>query len=466
MLEEHQHLLHQHRLYQELEWLDQVELGINNNSFGATASPNLQSCLKPNQALLDYALLGSDLFLFVVRLNDQNQLDVSFYYLNAKADTIIARAVMHLRQSIAAQARIHEPNADANADAVPHANKIKIAPEVNPEQYRFLFEVLIKPALPKLQNITHLIISPDSTLGLMPFGMLKNADGENSIRLFSSIRYIPTPRDLIRLEYVTHQEFTSQKAELFGHNFAPVNPQIPIDPSTQNNFAVAVKAAQFSFAVSELKLTEMELRTVKQALQNKSFLVRTSFNQDFSAERLKAVQHPSVLHLSTHGAFIRELPKNSTLPLEIQAKLAHPMDRVLLLTDGAQYPNWLENNTGFISARDILSMDLRQSIVVLSACQTSEADTIGAGGMTSLMQAFILADAKTVITTLWNVYEEPTLELLKVFYENLRDGKNTVEALQSAQGTIWVNVTWQDPVYWAGFQHYGKPSTLVQARDD
>ena len=54
--------------------------------------------------------------------------------------------------------------------------------------------------------------------------------------------------------------------------------------------------------------------------------------------------------------------------------------------------------------------------------------------MMGLRRAFHQAGARTVISSLWNVRDESTSELMKSFYERyLIEGKSKLEALRGAQ---------------------------------
>jgi len=66
-----------------------------------------------------------------------------------------------------------------------------------------------------------------------------------------------------------------------------------------------------------------------------------------------------------------------------------------------------------------------------------------------LQRAFKMAGAEQMIVSLWSVYDEPTMELMTLFYRNRLNGQSTREALRNAQLKIKEN--YPDPYYWAGF---------------
>jgi CHAT domain-containing protein len=443
-----QYAVAQHPLYQELEWLDSVVLdGTPQNGV-----PSLLECLSPNEALLDYALLGSDLYVFVVRLGADGRLAFSFAYLNGKADTIIADAVKTWRSSLSGLM-------DEQSKKSENQSEVSKAERVFQEQFdshsRFLYEMLIAPIQPSLEGVDNLIIGPDGALSLLSFECLQDQE-EYLLTISYNIRYVPTPRDLVRLRYAASQAIGSRNAELFGHGFAAPPEVLPQEPATKPNVPRAVYA---SFDVRSLEYVEDEIYDIRESLNNKKVPNQIHLNPDFTAEKLKAVTHPMVLHISTHGAFLPDVS-------EIAGNGAtHPLERVLLLTEGAQYKGaWLEAGKHFVTARDVLGMDLRQTVVVLSACDTSVADAVGAGGMTSLMQAFLLAGARTVIATLWSVFDASSAELMSRFYQYLLTGADTQEALRLVRQEFFGDGETKHPMYWGVFQHYGQASILEIGR--
>ena len=83
-----------------------------------------------------------------------------------------------------------------------------------------------------------------------------------------------------------------------------------------------------------------------------------------------------------------------------------------------------------ISWLDLSNVDL----VVLSSCETGLGTPQGGEGMIGLRRTIRQAGARTVISSLWNVGDESTSELMQNFYIHLwLEGKGKLEALRSAQ---------------------------------
>ena len=134
---------------------------------------------------------------------------------------------------------------------------------------------------------------------------------------------------------------------------------------------------------------------------------------------------PGVLHFATHGSF----------------NLERPLDSALLLAGDAQ-------NDGVLTAKEIFTLRLPGNLVVLSACQTGISRVATGDELIGLTRAFMYAGAPTIVATLWNINDKTTADLMRVFYEQLRN-LSTAEALRNAQ--LALKLRYPQPFYWAPF---------------
>lgn len=144
-----------------------------------------------------------------------------------------------------------------------------------------------------------------------------------------------------------------------------------------------------------------------------------------------------VLHLATHSEFNRWNPLLSRLALQPDA-----------------------TDDGDLEVREILELELRADLVALSACRTGFAggrysDLPPGDEFLGLTQAFVLAGAKTVLASLWDVDDRSTLELMRSFYA----GRGVAEppaALAAAQRSMLrAGGRYAHPRFWAGFAVFG-----------
>ncbi|MCE7980823.1 MAG: CHAT domain-containing protein [Caldilinea sp. CFX5] len=100
---------------------------------------------------------------------------------------------------------------------------------------------------------------------------------------------------------------------------------------------------------------------------------------------------------------------------------------------------------------DLLRLQLRGSLVVLSACDTVTMPEQG-GVALALAGACLIAGAQTV-ASLWPVDDEATCLLMGCFYRALRAGHPVAQALKIAQAEVR-NHGYLHPYYYAAFQYY------------
>lgn len=167
------------------------------------------------------------------------------------------------------------------------------------------------------------------------------------------------------------------------------------------------------------------------------------------------------IHLATHG-FFADPDKKSALSSEMVAQSAQ--DEMFSLGDkhkivrghnpgqlsglvfaGANrtapvitIDNLTENhgeNDGILTADEIAFLRLEGcELVVLSACQTGLGATAGGEGILGLQRSFQLAGARSVVSSLWNVNDEATNQLMQLFYTNVWTHKQSkLDALRNAQ---------------------------------
>ncbi|MGZ8434772.1 MAG: CHAT domain-containing protein [Candidatus Binatia bacterium] len=91
-----------------------------------------------------------------------------------------------------------------------------------------------------------------------------------------------------------------------------------------------------------------------------------------------------------------------------------------------------EREDGRLEVREIFGMDLKASLVVLSACETGLSKLSSRDELVGLTRAFIYAGTPSVVASPWNVEDSSTAQLMASFYKNLRT-MTKVEALRQAQ---------------------------------
>lgn len=104
----------------------------------------------------------------------------------------------------------------------------------------------------------------------------------------------------------------------------------------------------------------------------------------------------------------------------------HSYAALLLAADG--------NDSGVLASSEIARMVLpRHPLVVLAACGTFRGDAAHVAGMASLVRAFLLAGARAVVGTMWEVDDDVAARLFLRFHEHLLTGASPAEAVHAAQ---------------------------------
>ena len=139
-----------------------------------------------------------------------------------------------------------------------------------------------------------------------------------------------------------------------------------------------------------------------------------------------------ILHIATHGVYRPDNPMFSGLRF---------------------YDGWL-------AARDLYSLKLNASLVVLSACETGVAKTHASDELFGLARGFFHAGTPCLIVSLWAVKDSPTSELMVAFYEGLQAGLSAARALQNAQKTV--KTKHPNPYFWSAFNVLGDPERKLE----
>jgi len=158
---------------------------------------------------------------------------------------------------------------------------------------------------------------------------------------------------------------------------------------------------------------------------------------DFTADRGLALSGKlgeyRILHFATHGLLNNKTPALSGL--------------VFSLVDEDGQPR-----NGFLRLHEIYNLKLNADLVVLSGCQTALGQEVSGEGLIGLTRGFMHAGAPRVVASLWNVNDQATANLMKLFYERmLKDGLRPAAALRAAQVAMWKTEPNAVPYRWGAF---------------
>ena len=115
-----------------------------------------------------------------------------------------------------------------------------------------------------------------------------------------------------------------------------------------------------------------------------------------------------------------------------------------------------------LDSAEVLMLPVRANIVVLSACETAVGRLEGQEGIATLSRAFLLAGARTVVSTLWTIDDTFSRFLMAQFYTGIADGQTVSVALRNAKLELLKTFGPQGvPYRWAAYTLEGADSYVV-----
>ncbi|MCI0352562.1 MAG: CHAT domain-containing protein [Acidobacteriales bacterium] len=164
---------------------------------------------------------------------------------------------------------------------------------------------------------------------------------------------------------------------------------------------------------------------------------------DFEASRETAtggdLSQYRIVHFATHGLINNRHPELSGLVLSLVDKQGRAQN-------------------GFLRLNEIYNLRLPAELVVLSACQTGLGKEVRGEGFIGLTRGFMYAGARRLMSSLWQVDDAATSELMGRFYRGMLGDQrlSPASALRAAQIGMWKQKGWQSPYYWAAFALQGE----------
>lgn len=114
----------------------------------------------------------------------------------------------------------------------------------------------------------------------------------------------------------------------------------------------------------------------------------------------------------------------------------------------------------------IMSLRLKASLCVLTACEVGLGKTYHGEGITGIAWSFKAAGVKNVVQSMWKLNEQSSALLMNDFFDHLASGHSSSVALTKAKHQYLMNPEISDrqkhPYYWAGIGHYGHGAILSE----
>lgn len=381
-----------------------------------------QRLLKPDQAIVEYFVADDYVYIFYISPNT-----VVFKRVENAAGLV--EQVEELRTGL------------FGWEKTPKSQREDSFMERHKEMYSNaaynLYQQLLGPIAEEVALPKKMIIVPDGVLGYIPFDILL----KDSIDI--STPYTEYPY-LIKTHQFAYCYSTTMLSEMKAIQHEKVRKEMlgiamsfPVGYLTYDENQSRNQNEE-SEDLSYLRYTKPELKEIQKLVHGLSLIDSKATKEKV----LKLIEQYRILHFSTHGILNDEESNLSYLALAGANRVA---------------------DTGRLYVRDLYNLRLGASMVVLSACETGLGKIRKGEGIISMSRGFSYAGAKSILTTLWQVNDKSTSEIMVAFYQYLKEGKQKDEALRLAKLDYMKNVHAQSvahPFYWAASVPIGDMSEM------
>ncbi len=271
-----------------------------------------------------------------------------------------------------------------------------------------LGELLVKP-LGLKKNVKRVLVSPEGPLCYVPFGALFRQPAaltpSGTTHVLLKKETSARGSKVLALGNPTYTELTKVEREIYvrGRELTP------------------------------LPATGPEARAVGDVV-----LLGAEASEELLYQTLLKSKRWRAVHLACHGIVNDDHPTHSFLALSKS-----------------------KDEDGFLTAREVLRMNVPTDLAVLSACETATGEIVKGEGILGLTRSFMYAGAPRVLCSLWKVDDRATQALMSKFYELWNpkegDGIAAAEALKQAQSHVRSHEEWRHPFYWAAWVLWGLP---------
>ena len=351
--------------------------------------------LLPNSSsvLLEYVVSDEETYLFAITKPAENaETQVQVYTVPIKRAEL-AKQIESFRQQL------------ANRDLGFKASATK------------LYDLFLKPAQAQLRGKTNVVIAPDNSLWDMPFQALVNGAGRFVIE-DAAITYAPSLTVLREMTKRRRSQAAPTTLLALGN---PVSSSETVERKGLRDGSLA----PLPESGEEVKA----LGRLYGAARSKVYV-----GADAREDRVKSEAGTAgILHFSTHGTLNNAAPMYSYLTLSQVGS----------------------NDDGLLEAWELMQLDLKADLAVLSACETARG-RIGAGeGVIGFSWAMFIAGVPSTVVSQWKVDSASTRDLMVNFHRSLLSPagpkQSKTDALRQAALKLMRNPETSHPFYWAGF---------------
>ncbi len=229
-----------------------------------------------------------------------------------------------------------------------------------------------------------------------------------------------------------------------------------ITKENSNQYLILENDINYSYSYSFLKHNEKVNRET-----NQSFIGYSPVEfKDDSLSKLNDSRKEIEIINTTLGGIAKlngQATKEDFLSQSSQSKIIH----LATHADAGEHP-WIAFSNDKLELHELYTYKNNADLVTLSACNTSLGEVASGEGVLSLARGFFYSGSKSVVSSLWEVNDTSTSDIMTTFYTNLKEGQTKSEALNNAKRAYLSSheLSAQSPYYWSSFVLIGDAEAI------
>jgi CHAT domain-containing protein/tetratricopeptide (TPR) repeat protein len=212
--------------------------------------------------------------------------------------------------------------------------------------------------------------------------------------------------------------------------------------------------ANTSNANTPISAREIRMSAAALGIDNAPMIIGADFNNRnlLRAGASGELAQYEVLHFATHG-----LPATDFSAEGCETKLPP----ALLTTLTAPDAEGLVESDGLLRFDEVAKLRLNANLVFLSACETASGNDAGAArlagvedatpSLDGLVRAFLVANARAVVATMWSVPDSPQTDAFLVSFYRTGRTASIASSLREAQRTLIEQQSYSHPYFWGAY---------------
>ncbi len=390
---------------------------------------------------------------------------LDFYRLNAHQDSTILERAVYVALVVTPEGDIHlldlGPAETIDSQVVKYRGNFSAIArtggiitdsiaQVYQEINSSLYALVWRPVSAYVRGAGSIVISGDADLNLLSFGALKRPDGRYLLEDYI-LRYVSALRDLARRG---DQKVTGRGLLAVGDPdfFATAKERSSAVAGTANSDSLfrrhnhELRSSSgdprfpWDLLASPLPGTRREIQRVSESWSRLTTEPCVVLLGARASEEMVRKEAPGkrIVHFATHGYYLDgdDNQKVQERPGDIEIVTVHPLLKSGILLAGANLHgsdrHSPTSDDGSLTAYEVAELELNGTeLVVLSACESGLGQPVSGEGLYGLRRAFQIAGAHSVISAMWAVSDNATVDIISGLYSD--SGSTITERLRTLQ---------------------------------